>query len=283
LTTQITAKSDPIPTIVHGLPTVVRSISLNMNKPDFTINPTSCDPKQITGSATSTLGNVAPLSQRFQVGACGALNFKPGLKLSLSGQTKRAGHPALKAVLTYPKGSYANIARAQVSLPGSEFLDQGNLNLVCKQADLKAGTCPKKAIYGKVKAWSPLLEKPLQGNVYLGVGYGFKLPALVAELNGQIRVLLVGKVDTDSRKGIRNTFQAVPDAAVSRFELSLKGGRKYGLLENSENICMKTQKAEASFTAQNGKVESLTPTIANSCGKKSKGKKASKKKSGKKS
>jgi hypothetical protein len=270
-TTQITAVSDPIPTIIHGLPTVVQSITLNMNRPNFTLNPTSCDPKQITGSATSTLGNVAPLSQRFQVGACNALAFKPGLKLSLSGQTKRAGHPALKAVLTYPKGgAYANIARAQVSLPGSEFLDQGNLNLVCKQADLKAGTCPKKAIYGKVKAWSPLLEKPLQGNVYLGVGFGFKLPALVAELNGQIRVLLVGKVDTDKKKGIRNTFQAVPDAAVSRFELSLKGGKKYGLLENSENICKKTQKAEANFTAQNGKVESLTPTIANSCGKKSK-------------
>jgi hypothetical protein len=266
-TAQITAKSDPIPTIVHGLPTVVQSISLNMNRPSFTINPTSCDPKQIEGSATSTLGAVAPLSQRFQVGACGALGFKPGLKLSLSGQTRRAGHPALKAVLTYPKGSYANIARAQVSLPGSEFLDQGNLNLVCKQADLKAGTCPKTSIYGKVKAWSPLLEKPLVGNVYLGVGFGFKLPALVAELNGQIRVLLVGKVDTDKQKGIRNTFQAVPDAAVSRFELSLKGGKKYGLLENSENICKKTQKAKASFTAQNGKVEELSPTIANSCGK----------------
>jgi hypothetical protein len=266
-TTQITAKSGPIPTIVHGLPTVVRSISLNMNRPDFTLNPTSCDPKQINGSATSTLGGVAPLQSRFQVGACGALGFKPGLKLSLTGQTKRAGHPALKAVLTYPKGSYANIASAQVSLPGSEFLDQGNLNLVCKQADLKAGTCPKKAIYGKVKAWSPLLDKPLQGNVYLGVGFGYKLPALVAELNGQIRVLLVGKVDTDKQKGIRNTFLAVPDAAVSRFELSLKGGKKYGLLENSVNICKQTQKAEAAFTAQNGKVEELKPTIANSCGK----------------
>jgi hypothetical protein len=280
-TAQITAKSDPIPTIVHGLPTVVQSISLNMNRPNFTLNPTSCEPKQIEGSATSTLGNVAALKQPFQAGACAALGFKPGLKLSLGGQTRRAGHPALKAVLTYPKGSYANIAKAQVSLPGSEFLDQGNLNLVCKQADLKAGTCPKKAIYGKVKAWSPLLEKPLVGNVYLGVGFGYKLPALVAELNGQIRVLLVGKVDTDKHKGIRNTFLAVPDAAVSRFELSLKGGKKYGLLENSENICKKTQKAEATFTAQNGKLEELTPTIANSCGKKGKKKnKAGKSKGG---
>jgi hypothetical protein len=281
MTTQITAVSDPIPTIVHGLPTVVRSVSLNMDRPNFTLNPTSCEPKQITAQAVSTLGNIAPLQNRFQASACAALGFKPSLKLSLSGQTKRAGHPALKAVLTYPKGSYANIAKAQVALPGSEFLDQGNLNLVCKQADLKAGTCPKNSIYGKVKAWSPLLDKPLVGNVYLGVGFGYKLPALVAELNGQIRVLLVGKVDTDKDKGIRNTFLAVPDAAVSRFELSLKGGKKYGLLENSENICKKTQKAEAAFTAQNGKLEELQPTISNSCGKKGKKKSGAKKKNGK--
>ena len=56
----------------------------------------------------------------------------------------------------------------------------------------------------------------------------------------------------------------VPDAPVTKFELSMKGGAK-GLLENSENICSHTQKALAHFVAQNGKVEDLHPLIANSC------------------
>src|SRR6201999_1959089 len=136
----------------------------------------------------------------------------------------------------------------------SEFLDQGNLSRVCTQTELKAAACPAKSVYGKVKAWTPLLEKPLEGNVYLAVGFGYKLPALVAELNGQIRVLLVGKVDTGKNKGIRNTFEAVPDAPVEKFELQLKGGPKYSLLENSENLCAKPQKAIARFTGQSGKV-----------------------------
>jgi hypothetical protein len=281
-TAQITAVSDPIPTIVHGLPTVVQSISLNMNRPEFTINPTSCEPKQIEASATSTLGNVAPLRQRFQVGACNALAFRPGLKIALKGQTKRVGHPALKAVLTYPKGQNANVRRALVNLPGSELLDQGNLNNTCTKPVVRAGKCPKSSIYGKAKAWSPLLEKPLEGPVYLVGGYGYKLPALVAELNGQIRVLLVGKVDSGKNHGIRTTFEAVPDAPVSRFVLEMKGGKKYSLLENSQDICKHRQKAIARFTAQNGRTYDTEPAIAVQCGKgakKSKGKKQ--KKSGK--
>jgi hypothetical protein len=273
LTTQITAVSDPIPTILHGLPLDVRSFAVDLSRPGFTLNPTSCAPKSIVGSETSTIGNVASLGEYFQASMCAKLAFKPTLKLDLKGPTRRSGHPALRAVLTYPKhGAYANIARAQVGLPHSEFLDQSNLDRVCTQPDLKAGSCPASSIYGKAKAWTPLLEKPLQGPVYLAVGFGFKLPALVAELNGQIRVLLKGKVDTTKHKGIRNTFEAVPDAPVSRFELRLKGGKKYGLLENSENICRKPQQASARFVAQNGRATELHPAIKNDCAQVGKGK-----------
>jgi hypothetical protein len=155
-------------------------------------------------------------------------------------------------------------------LPHSEFLDQGNIGKACTKALLAVRACPTKSIYGKVKAWTPLLDKPLEGPVYLAGGYGYKLPALVAELNGQIRVLLVGKVDTGKSKGIRNTFEAAPDAPVERFVLEMKGGKKYGLLENSENICKKPQKAGVSFKAQNGKKLVLSTKISNSCGEKHK-------------
>jgi hypothetical protein len=277
ITTQITAESDPIPTILHGLPLDVRSISVGLDRPQFTLNPTSCEPKAITGSAISTLGNITSLSQYFQAQKCAALKFKPSLKLTLKGQTRRTGHPGLMAVLTYPKGgAYANIARAQVNLPHSEFVEQNNLNKTCTKPVLLEGKCPAKAIYGKAKAWTPLLEKPLEGNVYLVGGFGFKLPALVAELDGQIRVLLAGKIDSGPNKGIRNTFEAVPDAPIEKFELKLKGGPKYSLLVNSENLCKKPRKAIARFTAQNGTVQQTKPLIANDCKKKSRGAKKAK-------
>jgi hypothetical protein len=270
-TTQITAKSDPIPRMLDGVPLDVRSIAVELKRNDFTLNPTNCDAMSIGGEAISVAGQTAHLSNHFQVGSCAALGFKPELKLSLTGPTKRTGHPALKAVVTYPqKGAYANIARAQVGLPGSEFLDQGNLNKVCTKPKLTAGTCPATSIYGRVKAWTPLLDKPLTGSVYLVGGFGYKLPALVADLRGQVRIILVGKVDTTKHHGIRNTFEAVPDAPVSRFVLEMKGGKRYGLFENSENTCRKPQHASARFVAQNGRVAQLQPTIVNGCPQKHK-------------
>jgi hypothetical protein len=266
---RITAQSDPIPTILHGLPLDVRSVEVEMDRPGFTLNPTSCEPKAISGQVTSTLLQVTPVSQYFQVDTCGKLKFKPTLKLRLKGATRRSGHPALRAVLTYPKrGSYANIAAARVGLPHSSFLDQGNIKTVCTQPQLMSSSCPKGSIYGRAKAWSPLLDKPLSGPVYLGVGYGHDLPDLVADLDGQIRVLLNGKIDTTPQNGIRNTFEAVPDAPVSKFVLELKGGPKKGLLENSENLCRKKQSARARFDAQSGKSVTLRVPIANSCGSK---------------
>jgi hypothetical protein len=265
-TAQVSAVSDPIPTILHGLPLDLRSIAVDLNRPDFVLNPTSCAPKAITGSATTTLSVVTPLSEYFQAANCRALRYKPHLRISLAGATRRSGHPALRAVLTTPrKGRYTNTARIQVGLPHSLFLDQGNLDEVCTQPQLLSRTCPKASIYGRVKVLTPLFEKPLKGKVYIGVGFGHALPDLVTELNGQVRVLLHGRVDTTKDQGLRNTFEFVPDAPYSKVILQLKGGRKYSLIENSENLCAKPQKASVSFVAQNGLTSQQRPTIAVEC------------------
>jgi hypothetical protein len=269
LSAQINAVSDPLPRILHGIPLDVRSVTLQMNKPDFIINPTNCEPMAVDASIATFTGATVPLAERFQVEGCRQLKFKPNLKIQLKGSTRRTGLPALRAVVTYPKkGAYSNIARAQVNLPHAEFLEQDNLTNTCTKPVLLEGKCPNSTIYGKAKAWTPLLEKPVQGPVYLVGGFGYKLPALVAELNGQIRVLLKGKVDSGPNGGIRNTFEAVPDAPVSRFVLEMKGGKKYGLLINSENLCKKPQHAIASFRAQNGLRVENKPLVTNGCGSK---------------
>ncbi len=267
-TAQIHAVSDPLPSIIDGIPLDLRSIALNMARPEFTLNPTSCDPSAVTATASTLAAQSAALSSPFQVGGCSSLKFKPNLKISLKGATKRNKNPALKAVLTYPKGHYANIASAQVTLPHSEFLDQSHIGTICTRVQFAANQCPKASIYGYAKATTPLLDKPLQGPVYLRSS-SHELPDLVAALNGQIDVVLAGKVDTGKGGGIRNTFQAIPDAPVSKFVLAMQGGDK-GLLVNSENICRKPQRALVSYTAHNGKALEVRPLIANDCGKKAK-------------
>jgi hypothetical protein len=268
-TARIHAVSDPLPQILQGIPLDLRSIALKMDRPSFTLNPTSCDPMALTGTASSPLAPPAALTSPFQVGGCPALAFKPKLSLTLKGAVKRSGNPALKAVLRMPAGG-ANIARASVLLPHSEFLDQSHIRTICTRVQFAASQCPAGSIYGRARAITPLLDQPLSGPVYLRSNGGEReLPDLVADLNGQIHVVLVGYVD--SAKGrIRNTFEGVPDAPVSKFILEMQGGKK-GLLENSTNLCRSTNRATALFDGQNGKAADSTPALRIKCPKGKKG------------
>ncbi len=266
-TTRIRAVSDPLPTILEGIPLDVRSINLRVDRDRFTLNPTSCEEKAFSGQALSVLNQAAPLSSRFQVGGCQELSFKPKLSLRLKGGTRRGDHPAFTATLKMPEGG-ANIAKAQVALPRSAFLDQAHIRTICTRVQFNANACPKGSVYGHAKAWTPLLDQPLEGPVYLRSSDNL-LPDLVADLNGQIHVVLHGKTDS-IRGGIRNTFEGVPDAPASKFTLSLKGGKR-GLLVNSRNICKGKNRATATFTAHSGKVSEFWPVLRAKCkGKKGK-------------
>jgi hypothetical protein len=286
------ANSDPIPHIVDGIPIHLRDIRAYVDRPNFALNPTSCAKKSTAATVLGSGLNFASssddvpvtVSSPFQAADCASLGFAPKLALSLTGKkTHRGALPAFKAVLTYPKGgAYANIAKAQVTLPPSEFLEQGHLKNVCTRKVFETGAtpgenCPADSIYGKARAVTPLLDQPLEGPVYLRTGYGTRLPELAAALNGpQISITLAGKIDSVHKKGvegsrIRNTFAMVPDAPVERFVLELKGGKK-GLLVNSTDVCKGTHKALAAFTGQNGKLDEYEPALKAQCGK-SKGKK----------
>ena len=266
-TAKVSAVSGPLPRILYGIPLDIRRIAFELTKSQFTLNPTSCDPMQIAGSLTSTAGTVSPLAVPFQVGGCNALGFKPKLAIGLKGGTTRGAHPALTATVTYPQsGKYANIKTAQVTLPHSEFLDQAHIGTVCTRVQFAADQCPAKSIYGKATATTPILEAPLSGPVYLRSS-SHKLPDLVVDLHGQVDVALAGRIDSIDG-GIRTTFEAVPDAPVSKFTLQMQGGKK-GLLINSTNLCRhpKQNKAISEIEGQNGKVFDTEPLLANSCKK----------------
>jgi hypothetical protein len=258
-TARITTKSDPIPAILEGIPLDVRSVAVKLDKPDFTLNPTNCDPLAIEGQLVSTLGQTVPLSNRFQVGDCGRLPFAPRLKARLFGKTNRAAHPRFRTVLTMPPGG-ANIARAAVTLPRSEFLDQGHIRTICTRVQFAANACPPGSIYGDAVAETPLLAEPLRGPVYLRSSNN-TLPDLVVALRGQVDVVLVGRVDS-VRGGIRTVFETVPDAPVSRFVLNMRGGKK-GLLQNSTDICRRKHRLNVLMDGQNGKAHDFKPLLVN--------------------
>jgi hypothetical protein len=277
--------SDPIPHIVKGIPIHLRDVRAYVDRPDFVLNPTDCSR---TSTASTVLGSgldfgseaddrPITVSTSYQAADCAALPFKPKLGLKLIGGTKRGSHPAFKATLRMNGIGEAGIARAEVTLPKSEFIENAHFNTICTKVQFKAGAgngaqCPAGSVYGRAGATTPILGEPLTGPVFLRSSE-HQLPDLVVALhNAQVDVVLVGKVD--SVKGrLRNTFEAAPDAPVSSFVLEMQGGKK-GLFVNSTNLCKGTHRAESNFDGQNGKSWDTKPELKVKCKGKAKKQKA---------
>jgi len=270
---QVRAVSDPFPQILQGIPVDIRSVAVKADRPNFTLNPTSCEPRSFGGSVTSVLGQVAPLSDVFQVGGCGSLPYKPKLTARLFGPIHRGGHPRFRSVFTARPGD-ANTGRIVFALPSSEFIDQGHFRTICTRVQFAANQCPAGSIYGHVKATSPLVDYTVEGPIYLRSS-SHKLPDVVAALRGPpsqpIAIDLDGRVDSVNG-GIRTTFEAVPDLPVTKAIVTLQGAKK-GLFQNSTNICQGIYRATAKLSAQSGKVITLHPQMQADCPKPKKNKK----------
>ena len=182
------------------------------------------------------------VSVPFQVSGCDTLPFGPKLSLRLFGHRKdfrRNGHPKLRAVLTAQSGD-ANISRVAVTLPKSIQLDQSHIRTVCTRDQFAANACPAGSIYGYARAFTPLLDQPLSGPVYLKPGAN-PLPDLAVALRGQVDVDLVGRIDINKKGQLRNTFDAVPDVPVSKFVLFTQHGKR-GLLVPNRSLCGRHQR-----------------------------------------
>jgi len=264
------ANSDPIPHILKGIVLKVRDLRVYVDRPNFTLNPTSCDESRaksvLFGSYLDVLSPVddvpIDLASRFQAANCLNLGFKPGLKLNLKGGTRRGGHPALQAIYTPKKGD-ANIKGLVVRLPRSAFLDQAHIKTICTRVQFAAKSCPAKSQYGYIKAWTPLLDAPLEGPVYLRSS-SHKLPDLVFDLHGLVDIEVSVRIDS-AHGGIRATLEDAPDAPLSKVELRMQGAKK-GLIINSRNLCGSTNRANVEFTGQNGKEFKANPAMKPECG-----------------
>jgi hypothetical protein len=274
-----TVQSDPLPTILQGIPLVVQKVHVLIDRPGFMVSPTSCAPTRIAGRVLSTQGAIAPVQSRLQVGGCSSLGFKPKLAVTLSGkgQTTDGKHPALAATLTMPS-QQANIKKVVVQLPLSLALDPDNAqsDALC---EFPAGRktipeCPKSSIVGSAVATTPLLDEPLKGPVYFvknvrtdpKSGRQIRtLPTLAIPLQGAGITLVVRASSQVVDGHLVTTFDQLPDAPVSNFKLNINGGKKDILVVSGADICKASQVAKQLAIGHNGKTSSANITFGTPC------------------
>jgi hypothetical protein len=254
ITTALTVSTDPLPTILDGIPLDLRAVNVSVANPGFIFNPTNCNPLALTGTLTGGAGGSESVANTFQVTNCGRLGFAPKFTVSTPGKTSRADGAGLTAKIVYPKGAQANIAKVKVNLPKQLPSRLTTLQKACPDSTFNQSpeACPAASKVGFAKAITPILPEPLTGPAYFVSHGGAAFPDLVLALKGYgVDFHLYGSTFI-SKAGITSTsFKQVPDVPISSFELTLPQGPGSALAANG-NLCTSKLVMPTSFIAQDG-------------------------------
>jgi hypothetical protein len=261
-TAAISVTSDPLPTILQGIPVDLRFVNLTTDTPGFTSNPTNCSPLRVTAIATSVQGAVGEPSVPFEVANCATLPFRPSFAVRTQAKASKANGAALTVSLKSSAGQ-ANIAKVRVALPRQLPSRLAALQKACVAAvfDANPASCPAASIAGSAIALTPVLKAPLQGPAYLVSHGGAAFPDLEIVLQAEgVTLILDGQ--TAITKGITtSTFASVPDAPVSSFTLTLPEGPHSALAAHG-NLCKAKLLMPTTITGQNGAVMRQSTRVA---------------------
>jgi hypothetical protein len=275
-TSQVTAVSDPFPTIIDttgtdgvtdGFPIRMRSITITLNRGGYILNPTSCTPTSINATFTSTSGATSTSSSRFQASGCQLLPFKPTFQVSTLGHATKANGASLHVHITSGLGQ-ANIAKVHTELPKQlpSWLPTLQKACLAKTFEENPAACPEGSVVGTATATTPLIATPFTGPAYLVSHGGAAFPDLELVLMSEdIKLILDGK--TDIKHGITiSNFETVPDQPVTSFELNLPVGKNHLLATDipeklNHNLCNQKLNMPTLITAQNGNTIKQTTHI----------------------
>jgi hypothetical protein len=283
ITAALTVTTDPLPTILDGIPLDLRSVNVTIGKSRFIFNPTNCNPLSLYGTLTGGLGTVDPITNSFQVTNCAALGFKPIFHVSTSGKTSRLNGASLDVKLSYPAGSMgtqSNIGKVKVDLPKQLPSRLTTLQKACPDSVFNANpaACPPASRVGQATATTPIIPEALSGPAFFVSHGGAQFPELVIVLSGYgVSVQLHGETFINEKTNVTSsTFRQIPDVPIGTFELKLPQGPNSALAANG-NLCKSTLKMPTAFIAQDGtEIHQSTHITPTGCPKAKKAHKANK-------
>jgi hypothetical protein len=270
----VSAVSDTLPLIIGGVPLRMRTIKVNIDKPNFMINPTNCADMSIASQGIGDQGSITDFSSFFHTVNCAPLRFKPKMVVKEVGSrrtTRRAANPRMQFDLRTRTGD-ANLRSLAVTLPPAYAIDQRHLGNICSEKELAADRCAGRTPIGRAWTATPLLDERLEGLVYAVSGSG-GIPKLAFVLDGQVNLLPRAETTTMAGKGgsgkLRTAVPVIPDAPIGHFRLTVFGGKR-GYLTHTRDICAQAPVTRIDYVAQNGRTYSQKAKVsADGCGRRS--------------
>jgi hypothetical protein len=245
--------SDPIPHIIDGIVIHVRDIRVFVDRPQFMINPTSCERMSLAATvdgAGADFTNPADqvpvtITSPFQLANCQNLQFKPHFQASVTGKNSKVSGAGLTVKIAYPnapQGTQANIHAVKVELPKQLPSRLTTLQKACLASVFEANpaSCPAASVVGHATAITTILPVPLSGPAYFVSNGNARFPELIMVLQGYgITIDLHGETFIDKHGITSSTFHQVPDQPVTSFELTLPQAANSALAANT-NLCTLT-------------------------------------------
>jgi hypothetical protein len=268
-TAQAHVVSDPLPTILQGIPLDVRDIRVTIDRPNFFVNPTSCASKNVLATVGSTLGAIAHVSTHFQMTNCAALPLAPKLSLTVGAKrhTQAGVSTPVTATLTQTPDQ-SNLRSVSVALPGTLNALLPVVNRACDRSAFDAGRCGKQSKIGTAVAVTPLLRDPLRGSAYFVKTSPGHLPNLMVALRGAVSLDLTGIVKIPGGKRLATLFNTIPDAPITKFSLRIVSGTN-GPVGIATNLCSAKGRAATAaigYRGQNGAIVTTNQRLhINSC------------------
>jgi hypothetical protein len=256
-TSALTITSDPLPTVLDGIPLQLRLVNVTINRPEFMFNATSCNKMAIGGTLTDTQAASAVTTSSYQVTNCGALKFQPKFTVSTSGKTSKSKGASLDAKVTYPntgQGTQADIHSFKVDLPKQLPSRLTTLQKACLASVFESNpaNCPAASVIGAVRVNTPVVPVQLTGPVYFVSHGGEAFPSLEIVLQGDgVRVDVVAATFISKAGITSSTFKSVPDVPFESFELYLPEG-KFSALAANGTLCTSKLAMPTAIVAQNG-------------------------------
>jgi hypothetical protein len=275
-TSAVTITSDPLPQVRDGVPFRLRTVTVEVNRPEFMFNATNCSEQAISATiagehaiGSSEAAKSSTLSSAYAASGCANLPFKPKLTAAAAGKASKVNGTSFNVKIESAGLGQANIAKVDLQLPVALPSRLSTLQKACAEAvfDANPAACDEGSVIGKATIHTPVLSGPLTGPAYLVSHGGAAFPDVEFVLQGEgITLVLDGK--TDIKKGITySRFETSPDAPFTTFETELPAGPHSALTayapgSNPYSLCGTSLAMPTEITGQNGAVITQTTKIA---------------------
>ncbi len=199
-TLAMTIASDALPQSVAGVPLRLRTVEVELNRPGFISNPTSCGGQAITGTIHSTQGASSTVSVPFNMTGCQGIGFAPRVRASTQAKASREGNGAgLDVAIVDPHSAGGTFRAVSIQMPRRLRPRLSTIRRACLLTGSAAvSSCSSDSVVGEATVSSPVVGSSLSGSVYLVSRGGRTAPdlsvrlyreGLEVDLEGAIRIL----------------------------------------------------------------------------------------------